>query len=117
VPEYLLVRIAVPLILAIVALVVWRSVLLVPPALLLGYALPILWVRMRRKQRNRDFNDQLADTLALTSASMRCAESARKYSLASACPKRSITWSCAWRARTWTWSSPRSRSTRASAAT
>jgi len=71
VPEYLLVRIAVPLVLAVVALVVWRSVLPVPPALLLGSVLPILWLRMRRKQRNRNFNDQLADTLALTSASMR----------------------------------------------
>src|SRR5262245_16154733 len=71
VAEYLLVRIGVPLILAIVALLVWRSALLVPPALLLGYALPILWLRMSRKQRNRNFNDQLADTLALISASMR----------------------------------------------
>src|SRR5262245_19240851 len=71
VPEYLLVRVGVPLVLAIVALLVWRSVLMVPPALLLGFVLPLLWLRMRRKQRNRDFNDQLADTLALTSASMR----------------------------------------------
>jgi tight adherence protein B len=71
VPEYLLLRAAVPLLLAIGALVFWRSILPVPLALLVGYGLPILWLRMRRKRRNRDFNDQLAETLVLVSASMR----------------------------------------------
>jgi tight adherence protein B len=71
VPEYLLIRLAVPLILSIIALVFWRSVLLVPFAMGLGYVLPILWLRQRRSRRNRDFNDQLAETLSLTAASMR----------------------------------------------
>lgn len=71
VAEYLLLRVGVALLLAILAIVVWRSVLLIPPLLAIGYMLPILWVRGRRKRRNRDFNDQLAETLALIAASMR----------------------------------------------
>jgi tight adherence protein B len=71
VPEYLLIRLAVPLVLSIAALLFWRSILLVPFAMALGYVLPILWLRQRRRRRNRDFNDQLAETLSLTAASMR----------------------------------------------
>jgi len=71
VPEYLLIRLAVPLVLSIIALVIWRSIMLVPIAMGLGYLIPILWVRQRRNRRNRDFNDQLAETLSLTAASMR----------------------------------------------
>jgi tight adherence protein B len=71
VPEYLLIRLAVPLILSIIGLLLWRSILLVPFAIALGYVLPILWLRQRRSRRNRDFNDQLGETLSLTAASMR----------------------------------------------
>jgi tight adherence protein B len=71
VPEYLLIRLAVPLVLSIIALLLWRSILLVPFAMGLGYILPILWLRQRRSRRNRDFNDQLGETLSLTAASMR----------------------------------------------
>ena len=71
VPEYLLIRLAVPLVLSIAGLLFWRSILLVPFAMALGYVLPILWLRQRRSRRNRDFNDQLAETLSLTAASMR----------------------------------------------
>jgi tight adherence protein B len=71
VPEYILLRIAVPLILAVAALLIWREVLLVPPALLLGFLAPIIWLGMRRKGRNRDFNDQLPETLDLITAAMR----------------------------------------------
>jgi tight adherence protein B len=71
VPEYLLLRLAVPLMLSIVVLLLWRLVLLVPIALMLGYVLPIIWLRGRRRRRNRDFNDQLAEMLSLTAASMR----------------------------------------------
>jgi tight adherence protein B len=71
VPEYLLIRLAIPLILSIIALLFWRSILLVPFAIALGYVLPILWLRQRRSRRNRDFNDQLGETLSLTAASMR----------------------------------------------
>jgi len=51
VPEYLLIRLAVPLVLSIAALLLWRSILLVPFALALGYVLPILWLRQRRSRR------------------------------------------------------------------
>jgi tight adherence protein B len=71
VPEYLLIRLAVPLVLSIIALLIWRSILLVPFAMALGYVLPILWLKQRRSRRNRDFNDQLGETLSLTAASMR----------------------------------------------
>src|SRR5215217_6242636 len=43
VPEYLLIRLAVPLVLSIAALLLWRSILVVPFAMALGYVLPILW--------------------------------------------------------------------------
>ncbi|MEO7909793.1 MAG: type II secretion system F family protein [Roseiflexaceae bacterium] len=71
VPEYLLIRLAVPLVLSIAGLLIWRSILLVPFAMALGYILPIIWLRQRRSRRNRNFNDQLAETLSLTAASMR----------------------------------------------
>ena len=71
VPEYLLIRLAVPLVLSIIALLLWRSILLVPFAMGMGYVLPILWLRQRRSRRNRDFNDQLGEMLSLTAASMR----------------------------------------------
>ena len=71
VPEYLLIRAAVPLLLTLVALFVWRTVLVLPVPLLLGYILPIFWLRARRRRRNRDFNDQLAETLTLIAGSMR----------------------------------------------
>lgn len=71
VPEYVLVRLAVPLVLALASLVVWRAIYPIPLALLVGYLIPIFWLRRRRVQRNHAFNDQLAETLALISASMR----------------------------------------------
>jgi len=71
VSEWILARLGAMLVLSIVAMLVWRTVLMLPPALALGYLLPLLWLRARRKQRNRDFNDQLAETLSLIAASMR----------------------------------------------
>lgn len=71
VPEYLLIRAAAPLLLALIALFVWRTVYVLPVAMLVGYILPIFWLRARRRRRNRDFNDQLAETLTLIAGSMR----------------------------------------------
>ncbi|KPV54355.1 secretion system protein [Kouleothrix aurantiaca] len=71
VPEYVLIRVGVPLVLGIIALVIWRTIYVIPLAMLVGYIIPILWLRQRRVQRMRAFNDQLAETLALVSASMR----------------------------------------------
>src|SRR5439155_20965172 len=68
---YLLMCAAVPLLLALLALFVWRTLLVLRLALLLGYLVPIFWLRARRRRRNRDFNDQLAETLTLIAGSMR----------------------------------------------
>jgi tight adherence protein B len=71
VPEYLLVRAAVPLLLALIALFVWRSAYVVPGALIVGFVAPIFWIRGRRKRRNRDFNEQLGETLTMIAGSLR----------------------------------------------
>jgi tight adherence protein B len=71
VPEYLLMRVAVPLVLVVVGLVVWRSILIVPFFLAIGFVAPIIWLRIRRSRRNGAFNDQLAESLSLVAASMR----------------------------------------------
>jgi len=71
VPEYFLLRTAIPALLAIVALSIWRTVLVVPAALLVGFVAPIFWLRGRRRRRNQDFNDQLSQTLSVLASSMR----------------------------------------------
>lgn len=71
VSEYLLIRVAVPLLLALVGLVLGRSVVSVLIGGLAGVMLPSLWVRSRRKRRNQEFNDQLAETLSMLVSSLR----------------------------------------------
>jgi tight adherence protein B len=71
VPEYLLLRIAIPALLAIIALFIWRTILVVPPAVIVGAITPIFWLRGRRRRRNQDFNEQLSDTLGMIAGSMR----------------------------------------------
>jgi len=71
VPEYLLIRLAVPLLLSLVALLVWRTVYVLPGSLLVGFILPIFWMRTRRRRRNRDFNEQLLETLTIMAGSLR----------------------------------------------
>jgi tight adherence protein B len=71
VPEYILLRLAIPLVLAATALLIWRELLLVPLAVIVGLIAPIFWVRYRRKRRNQDFANQLAETLDLLTAAMR----------------------------------------------
>jgi tight adherence protein B len=71
VPEYLLMRTAVPLLLALIALFVWRTVYVLPGALVLGFVAPIFWMGMRRKRRNREFNEQLSETLTMIAGSLR----------------------------------------------
>ncbi|HEU5086968.1 MAG TPA: type II secretion system F family protein [Roseiflexaceae bacterium] len=71
VPEYILIRLAIMLLAAIVALFLWRDILVVPPAILVGFVAPIFWLRNRRKKRNRNFNDQLAETVSVMATSLR----------------------------------------------
>jgi tight adherence protein B len=71
VPEYLLMRLAVPLVLVVVGLVIWRSIMIVPFGLAIGFVAPIFYLRIRRSRRNGAFNDQLAESLSLVAASMR----------------------------------------------
>jgi len=71
VPEYVLMRTAIPLLLALIGLLVWRTTFVVPAALILGFVAPIFWMHMRRKRRNRDFNEQLSETLTIIAGSLR----------------------------------------------
>ena len=71
VSEYILLRLAIPLVFAVLALVIWREPLTVPLALIVGFIVPIFWMGMRRKNRNRDFNDQLPETLDLITSAMK----------------------------------------------
>jgi len=71
VPEYLLIRAAVPLLLAVIALFVWRTVYVLPVTLFVGLIAPIFWLRARRRRRNRDFNEQLSETLTMIAGSLR----------------------------------------------
>ncbi len=71
VPEYLLLRTAVPLIITLLALLIWRQVLVVPAALIAGHLALSFWMRIRRQRRKQEFSDQLPETLDLITASMR----------------------------------------------
>jgi tight adherence protein B len=71
VPEYLLLRTGIPLVLAIIAILVWRDVIFVPIALVIGSIAPTFWMRGREQARNRAFSDQLADTLSMLVSSLR----------------------------------------------
>jgi tight adherence protein B len=71
VPEYLLIRIATPLIVTLLALLIWRQVPVVPAALIAGHLALSFWMRVRRQRRKQEFSDQLPETLDLITASMR----------------------------------------------
>ena len=71
VPEYMLIRIAVPLIFALAGLLISRSPIGMLFLTLVGVLAPGFWVRSRRKRRNNNFNDQLAETLSMIVSSLR----------------------------------------------
>ncbi len=71
IPEYILIRIAIPLVMALIALLVWKSLLLIPITLLLGFTLPILWVKTLKQRRKQAFADQIAELLTMLSSSLR----------------------------------------------
>jgi len=71
VAEWLLISVAVPLLLALAAVVVWRELLLVPVMLLVGLFAPQLWLNSLRNRRSTLFSEQLAETLSLLVSALR----------------------------------------------
>lgn len=71
VPEYILLRIGIPIVLSGISVLIWQSLLAVPIAALFGVILPVFWMRGRQKARNRRFNDLLPETLTLLVGSLR----------------------------------------------
>jgi tight adherence protein B len=71
VPEWILLRIAVPLVLSLIALVIWRSLLVLPVTLFLGFVAPIFWLNSLRNRRSTLFGEQLAETLTMICGALR----------------------------------------------
>jgi tight adherence protein B len=71
VPEWILLRIAVPLVLSLIALVIWRDLLVLPIALIIGFIAPILWLNSLRNRRSTLFGEQLAETLTMICGALR----------------------------------------------
>jgi tight adherence protein B len=71
VPEYILIRIGIVFLAGLFALFIWRTVYVLPPAMLIGFVAPIFWLRQRRKRRNQNFGDQLAETVSIIATSLR----------------------------------------------
>jgi tight adherence protein B len=63
--------VAVPLLLTLAAMFVWRDLLLVPVTLGLGLAAPAVWLGSLRHRRSALFADQLAETLTLLVSALR----------------------------------------------
>lgn len=71
VPEWLLLRTAVPLALTLTVMIVWQSIYLVPIAAFIGFIGPILWLNSLRNRRSSLFADQLAETLSMLVGALR----------------------------------------------
>jgi tight adherence protein B len=71
VSEWLLICLAVPLVLTLGGLLLWRDLLLVPITLGVGVAAPVIWLRLTRNRRSTLFADQLAETLSLLVSALR----------------------------------------------
>lgn len=71
VAEWLLICVAVPLVLTLGGLLLWRNPLLVPLTILAGVAAPPLWLASLRHRRSTLFADQLAETLNLLVSALR----------------------------------------------
>ncbi len=71
VPEWILLRIAIPLMLSLGALIYWRSMLVLPITLIGGFVTPIFWLRSLRNRRSTLFNEQLAETLTMIGGALR----------------------------------------------
>lgn len=71
VPEWILLRVAIPLLLCLGALVIWRDLLALPIAAIAGLIAPELWLRSLSNRRSSLFNDQLAETLTMLVGALR----------------------------------------------
>jgi tight adherence protein B len=71
VSEWLLICLAVPLVLTLGGLLLWREPLLAPLTMLAGLAAPPLWLASLRHRRSALFADQLAETLNLLVSALR----------------------------------------------
>ncbi|MEI7646241.1 MAG: type II secretion system F family protein [Chloroflexales bacterium] len=71
VPEWLLLRIAIPLMLSLAALLYWRSLLVLPITLFIGFIAPIFWLRSLRNRRSTLFGEQLAESLTMICGALR----------------------------------------------
>lgn len=71
VPEWLLLRAAIPLVLSLIALVIWREPLIIPLVAFVGFLAPIFWLNSLRNRRSQLFADQLAETLQMLVGALR----------------------------------------------
>jgi tight adherence protein B len=71
VPEWLLLRIAIPLLLSLGALIYWRSLLVLPITLIIGFIAPVFWLHSLRNRRSTLFGEQLAETLTMICGALR----------------------------------------------
>ena len=71
VPEYILLKVAAALLPTALVIVITRSLLVAPLIALLGFFLPTLWLRRRRRHRQRLFAEQLPDMLSTLIGSLR----------------------------------------------
>jgi tight adherence protein B len=71
VPEWILLRIAIPMVLSLGALLYWRSLLVLPATLIIGFIAPVFWLRSLRNRRSTLFGEQLAETLTMICGALR----------------------------------------------
>ncbi|MEI6777875.1 MAG: type II secretion system F family protein [Chloroflexales bacterium] len=71
VPEWILLRIAIPLVLSLAALLYWKSMLVLPITLIIGFIAPIFWLRSLHNRRSTLFCGQLAETLTMICGALR----------------------------------------------
>jgi tight adherence protein B len=71
VPEWVLLRIAIPLGLSLGGLLFWRSLLVLPIAAIIGLVAPVFWLNSMRNRRSTLFGDQLAETLTMICGALR----------------------------------------------
>jgi tight adherence protein B len=71
VPEWILLRTAIPLLLSLGALVIWHDPLVIPITLIIGFIAPIIWLRSLSNRRSSMFGEQLSETLTMICGALR----------------------------------------------